>query len=430
VDAGEFHSRSARRRGASRSRSIRGVNDETVNKSEEETIMSTKDVEDILRQSDEQGETAAPEDDEEEETAAPEDDEEREETARVELEADDGDTGDINALRRRGRSTISLEEARTLQARARARGRRVGKVVTKQQAKKAAPAAPAAPPNLVRPGEAGRQLVDKWKRTERPFTVRHEGHYYYVAEIRFVCLGDANRAFLKVDRNEPVLFFDKAVGDDTTILGNPVKVNLRQTNFQRPSKNTYVASDFLIQTINMEAVGLRVKYEESALSVPGLGNAHDVLLGRGWVWDDSGLLLPKEIFHDLTRENLLYHSLRASSVLFFNWAKKQAGGNARTTTELIDNLQRIPDVTVKRLSHTSGGASALRVKDGYVFTDDPERSEYGQFTAKLEVQDDIVFPIKPIDLGGGTAVKPLEVGLYVQLSMNGIAFEPAARRAA
>ena len=90
---------------------------------------------------------------------------------------------------------------------------------------------------------------------------------------------------------------------------------------------------------------------------------------------------------------------------------------------LIDHLRNVPDTKVRTLSRTSGGGAVLPVPDGYVFSENPERSEHGAFTAIIHIPEDIVFPIKPIDFGSGSPIRPIEVGLYVQLSLNGVAFE-------
>jgi hypothetical protein len=201
-------------------------------------------------------------------------------------------------------------------------------------------------------------------------------------------------------------------------------VTTNWTNLQRPSKNTYNEQDFLIRSITMQEAGLRVRYEASEISQIPAAEAHaDVLNGKTWLWDDMGAFLPTQIFHDFTGENLLYRALRRSGVLYFNWDKRRTGGNGTTRMVLIDHLRNVPDAKVKSLARTSGGAPVLPVPDGYIFTDNPEKSEEGAFTAIIKVEEDIAFPIKAIDIGKGTPSKPTQIGLYVQLSLNGVSFE-------
>ncbi|HMY21464.1 MAG TPA: hypothetical protein PKA58_34310 [Polyangium sp.] len=376
---------------------------------------------DILAESDAEGETAAPDDDQIDlDTSGPDHDDD--DTAAAELEAEEGDTGDIRALKKRGRNSVSLDEARQLQVRARARGKLVG---LKKAKKMRPPQRPAAPKNLVRPNEGVRKLIDKWSTNGNPFVIRQDGHYYSLVEIPCKCEGTATRAWLHIPAGEYKLF-DRAVSDDMTLLGNPSKVTTNWTNLQRPSKNTYSEQEFLIQSITMQEGGLRIRYDAQEIEkVQGLSEARATLTGQTWLWDDAGTFLPKEIFHDYSGENLLYRALRRSAVVFFHWDKARTGGNATSRKVLIDHLRNVPDTKVKSLSRTSGGSAVLSVPDGYVFTDNPERSEHGAFTALIHVPEPIVYPVKPIDLGGGSPMKPIEVGLYVQLSLNGIAFEHA-----
>ncbi|UQA58588.1 hypothetical protein [Polyangium aurulentum] len=383
---------------------------------------------DLLARTDAEGETSGPDDDQDaDDTAGPDDGDD--EVAGAELEAEEGDTGDIRALQRRGRHTLSLEEARALQVRARRRGQKVGKKRAQVKAKRNPPSPIMQyPPNMVPPGSGTRQLLDKWRRKNDPFVVRQDGHYYAVTEIRCICEGSSNRAWVRIPAGS-YTFFERAVGDDITFLGTiPGSVTVNLTNLQRPSKNTYNEQDFLIRSITMQEAGLRVRYDGGEVNaIPGIGNAADVLLGKAWLWDDAGAFLPKEIFHDFNGENLLYRALRRSGVLFFRWDKRRTGGNGTMRQVLVDHLRNVPDTKVKSLQRTSGGAPVLPVPDGYIFTDNPERSEEGQFSAVITVNEDIAFPVKPIDIGAGSPSKPLEIGLYVQLSLNGVSFEHSKR---
>lgn len=379
----------------------------------------TQQMDSLLADLDARGETALPVDEFDEDTSGPEDEDEQE-TASAELEAEEGDTGDLQALANRGKRTLTLAEVKALQARARARGKKVGKVTAKQQIKKTQPPRPQLPKNMVLPGEGMRTLIRRWEQRNEPFIVNQAGNYYYATELRCICEGDNTRAWLRIPKGE-YSFFEKAIDDECTYLGNAGKVTTDITNFQRPSKNSTHGQEFLIQTISMSEANLRVRYDDTvAGSIPALG-------GKAWIWDDSGLYLPKEIFHDFSGENLLYRALRRAGVLHFRWEKRAVGGNGTRRDVLIDHLRNIPDVRVRSLARTSGGAPVLPVPDGYIFCDDPDRSEDGAFSAAIILHSDVMFPIKPIDFGQSQPVKPIEVGLYVQLNLNGIGFQLARR---
>ena len=387
---------------------------------------STQQMDSLLAELDARGETALPVDEFDDETSGHEDEDEQE-TAAAELEAEEGDTGDLQALANRGKRTLTLAEVKALQARARARGKKLGKVAVKQQIKKTQPVRPQLPKNMVLPGEGMRTLVRRWEQRNEPFIVNQAGNYYYAAEMRCKCEGDESRAWLRIPKGEYV-FFDKAIDDECTYLGNNGKITTDITNFQRPSKNSSYGQEFLIQTISMSEANLRVRYDERALSsVPGIAAANSIITGNSWIWDDAGLFLPKEIFHDFSGENLLYRAVRRSGVLHFRWDKRAVGGNGTQRNVLVDHLRNIPDVRVRSLARTSGGAPVLPVPDGYIFCDDPDRSEDGAFSAAIILHSDVIFPIKPVDFGLTTPVKPIEVGLYVQLNLNGIGFQLARR---
>ncbi len=377
-------------------------------------------VEDILAHTDNQGETAAPDDDED--TAGPDIDDD--DVAGAELEAEEGDTGDIKALQRHGKHKLTLQEVKALQARSRKRGQIVGqkKAAVKQQK------APTLhlPKNMIPPNTGAKQLLDKWSRRGEPFVMRQDGHYYAVTEVRCVVEGTPQRAWVRIPAGT-YKFFELAVGDESSLLGNPMKVTTNLTNLQRPSKNTYNEQDFLIRTITMQEAGLRVRYDQTVVDKIG-GAAAQVLSGRAWLWDDAKIFLPGEIFHDFTGENLLYRALRRSGVLFFNWDKRRTGGNGTVRQVLIDHLRNVPDTKVKSLSRTSGGAPVLPMPDGYIFTDNPERSDEGAFSAMIQLHEDIAFPVSCIDIGDGSPSKPVEIGLYIQLSLNGVSFENAKRQ--
>lgn len=389
-------------------------------------MSNNRTVLDIFKESDEGGETASPFDElDESEAAGPNEEDEDNDTAAIELEAEEGDTGDIAALRKLGKKHVSLEEARQIQRRTGARWQRVGakkaQKVPKVQPQKPKPR-PKLPATFVPPNDGARQLFNKWASRGSQFVMRQDGHFYSVAEIRCKCLGSEKVAWLHIPKGEYPLF-NVAVGESFTLLGNNATVTTNWTNLQRPSKNTYSETEFLIQSITMQEAGLRVRYDGAEIDkVAGLGEAKGVLTGQGWLWDDAGVFLPKEIFHDTSGENLLYRALRRSAVIYFHWDKSQSGASELSRKLLIDHLRNVPDTKVKTLSRTSGGAAVLPVPDGYVFTDNPERNEHGAFNAVIHVPEDIVFPIKPIELGG-VLMRPVEVGLYVQLSLNGIAFQ-------
>lgn len=129
--------------------------------------------------------------------------------------------------------------------------------------------------------------------------------------------------------------------------------------------------------------------------------------------------MPADIFHDFTERNLLYKAIKESAVLRFNWKRANVGGNANENSVIVDKVSNIPNQREQALTRTSGGADVLHLPDGYVVTDNPNDSEYGAFTATIELMDEVLFPVKAVDLGGGSPVKPQKLLLAVQLNLFG-----------
>jgi hypothetical protein len=375
----------------------------------------------VLARMDANNETAAPDGIDEDDTAGLTDDED---AAGPEEEALAENTGDVGALRMRGKTTFSPAEVELMMKRALRRGRRATR---KAQAVKARrePQAPrlVLPPNMVHPSAGHKKLIDKWRAKSVPFAVR-KGHYFFVGEVLFDVAGNPKtKTWARVKAGTKIDFFHLTVDDDFTLLGKPMRVNLAKTNYTRQSKKTYNEQDFLIQTINMRESGFRIAYPEADVNaVPDLAPIKDVLTGGGYLSDDSGALMPKDIFHDFTERNRLYDAFKNSGVLFFQWDRTRVGGNGTKHRIVVDKVASIPDQRETAITRTSGGADVLTVPDGYVITDNPDDSDEGAFSASIEIVDDVVFPFTAIDLGSGNPSKPSQLMMAVQLSLFGTSF--------
>lgn len=336
-------------------------------------------------------------------------------------------TGDVGALRLRGKHAFSPAEVEHMMERAFRRGKRA---TVKAHARKVqrAPAHPSAPrivlpPNMVHPSAGHKKLVDKWRGKNVPFAVR-KGHYFYVGEVVFEVDGNPKtKTWARLKAGSRIDFFNLTVDDDFSILGKPGRVNLAKTNYSRQSKKTYNEQDFLVQTLNMREAGFRIAYTDADLAAaPDIAPIKDVLSGGGWIWDDGGALMPKDIYHDFTERNLLYDAFKNAGVLYFQWDRTRVGGNGTKNRVLVDKVSSIPDQRETSVTRTSGGADVLQVPDGYIVTDNPDESEEGAFTATIELADDVVFPFTSVDIGAGSPAKPKQLLLGVQLSLFGTSF--------
>jgi len=381
----------------------------------------------MLARMDAANETAAPDDLDSDDTAGLPDDDD---AAGPEEDADAENAGDVGALKLRGKTSFSPAEVAVLMRRATKRGKRA---TVKAHAKKArrAPTAPrlVLPPNMVHPSAGHKKLVDKWRTKNVPFAVR-KGHYFFVGDVVFDVGGNPKtRTWARVKAGTKIDFFHLTVDDDFTMLGKPAKVNLAKTNYSRQSKKTYNEQDFLIQTINLREAGFRIAYPEAELNAaPDVAAIKDILTGGGWIWDDSGALMPKDIYHDFSERNLLYEAFKNSGVLFFQWDRTRVGGNGTKNRVVIDRVSSIPDQRETAITRTSGGADVLQVPDGYIITDNPDESDEGAFTATIELADDVVFPFTAVNLGAPDAIKPSQLLMGVQLSLFGTSFARVNQR--
>jgi hypothetical protein len=379
-----------------------------------------------LARMDAANETASPDELDAEEAAGVPDEEDAagpEEEARAENEAD------VGALMARGKQTLSFSEALALMERARRRGRRATlRAQANKRKRQPSQGRLVLPANMVPPNEGMRRLVAKWQRKGIPFSVR-KGHYYDTAYVVFEVEGNTKtKTYARIQPSE-IRFFDRPVDDDIVILGKSTKVNFAKTNYTRSSKNDYNEQDFLIQTVNMREAGFRIQYPEAEIAnLADLAPIKSALTGGAWIYDDNGHLMPSDIFHDFTERNLLYEAIKESAILRFNWKRANVGGNANENSVIVDKVSNIPNQREMSLVRTSGGADVLHMPDGYVVTDNPNDSEYGSFTATIELTDEVVFPIKSIDLGAGTPVKPAKLLLAVQLNLFGTSVVKVAPR--
>lgn len=382
-----------------------------------ELIQETAQIESLLTQLDAAQETASPDILEPEETAGLAEIDESE-TQGPEDEAEAENTGDVRALQRRGFKNFTPQQALYLMNRGTRRGKKkLGKAIARTSAKRPQG-------HQVRLTKAELSLNEAWQKKGVPYVVQ-EGFYYYAVPIEFEVEGDPKGvcwARLKAGKH---ILFDKAVGDAFKLFGKDFELDLRMTNYSRPSKKaaaSYHGQDMVIKGISMRDTGFRVQYDSKDIAAT-MDAIKPILTGDGWIHDtNANLLLPDGLYHSYSQQNALYDALREASVLFFSYERTRVGGSETKNSVPIKPLADIPDddKSETKLTRASGGAR-MPVRDGFVISEQPEASPYGAFTAFVEVFRDIVVPLKAVDLGNG-AVKPLKLALFVQLNLFGVAW--------
>lgn len=261
--------------------------------------------------------------------------------------------------------------------------------------------------------------------------VEQPGEYWSTAEVIFNVDGDKGLAAASIDKGSDFEAFTEHLGQNNAVrMGQSYTTTTADTNLSHPSQLTYVDEVFMITDISARFGGLRIAYEPGDLTNLGLsGHLQNMVTGKTEVWDQQGLILPKDFFDDCTGELLLLKILRCGAIVSFKWTDTGAGGNAQSKTIVVDTFDKIPITGVRNLKSTSGGARSHNTKDGYLWTlnNNFELSHdsggNGLFTAALQVQNDIAMPFTPITIkGSAERLRPVKIGVYIELRLHGIGY--------
>lgn len=293
------------------------------------------------------------------------------------------------------------------------------------------PAVPPPTPGMVR---RRKELYEIAKRRYKGDLIIERGFYYSVGEFIMDGVGDGKRHFLiaraQGDDASVMTFFHESIDETSTRLGNSYRVSVSDTNLRRPGRTSYLEQIFLIESISAEFRGLRARYTEKAISDAGFTNPDIVsaLSGKSYLFDDSTLILPGNIFRDDDGVCELERALHGAGILKFRRRVNEAGDNSNSNAVLIDTWRHIPiDRQRESIRETSGAAPVLdylNKQEGFLWSLDPENPDLGEFNAMVELREDFVFPVKAVDLGSGTEVIPEQIALYFALRVHGIGIRP------
>lgn len=297
----------------------------------------------------------------------------------------------------------------------------------KKPAKVPIPIVPAKPPPKPAVVKARKDAVEQYKKnvSKNAPVIIERGYYYATGEFVLKGAEDDKRAYLIALASESKMtFFHEAIDEDSTRLGNTHRVSAADTNLRNPGRNSYPDQLFLIEEIEAEYRGIRVKYSPSVLDAAVKNSTvKDALSGHSMIWDDAGMILPKQLFRDNDGVCELERALHGSGVLRFVRTVHDAGDNSDARSILIDTFRHIP-VHGRRASiaDTSGGTQSLSrygMKEAFAWSLDPNNPDLGQFRAVVELLEDFVFPIDRVDLGNGMDTVPEKVGVYWELRVHG-----------
>jgi hypothetical protein len=260
-------------------------------------------------------------------------------------------------------------------------------------------------------------------------TIEEPGYYYSTFEVPFNGDGTASMGGLTIASGTEFFCFTEAIGQTTTRLGNAYTVGVVDTDLQNPGTQTYTDQVFVIERVSMRVRGLRPQYRPSDLTGLTLSALQlDALSGKAMVWDDAGIMMPREIFHDEDAACLLAKELQAASTLSFQWNDSGIGGASMARNIPIGTYQEIPEFGSRNVDLTSGGAgsSVLDLPRGYIWTlnqafqASTDSGGNGIFRGRLKTDSTIYYPINPIVVSdSGVALVPLAIGVYIELRLFG-----------
>lgn len=300
------------------------------------------------------------------------------------------------------------------------------------------PALPKRPPAVPPPTPAmlkrRKELYEVAKRRHKGDLVVERGFYYSVGEFIMDGIYDGKRHFFIAraqGQDAAVMtFFHESIDETSTRLGNNYRVSVSDTNLRKPGRTSYMEQIFLIESISAEFRGLRAKYSDKAINDAGFTNSDIVsaLTGNSYLFDDSTLILPGNIFRDDDGVCELERALHGAGILKFRRRVNEAGDNSNSNAVLIDTWRHIPiDRQRESIRETSGAAPVLdylNKQEGFLWSIDPENPDLGEFNAMVELREDFVFPVRPVDLGSGSEVIPEKIALYFALRVHGIGIRP------
>jgi len=335
----------------------------------------------------------------------------------------------------RGKAALTLQDALALAKHTAATAAKTGASHGAKKERKRIIFAPPPAPGAIRPRphaveEMRNDVIASFKAKHGQSTVDDRGFYYGTAEIILAGDGSPMDAGLVAKPGDfPV--FQESVDDKKTRLGHPYTVRTIDTNLQNPGELLFPDQVFIIERISARFRGVRVRYNESAVSALPISDARKAaLLGKSLLWDDGGIVLPREIFADYSEECLLAKQLAASSVIFAQWKEKGLGGNAKERNILLDTFEQIPSVGGKNLTDTSGGSHQLDLPQGYIWTLNPrfklndDTGGNGLFSVQLVTDHPFYYPINAVDIAGKGPLVPEQFGIYWEFRLHGTSIRP------
>ncbi len=273
-----------------------------------------------------------------------------------------------------------------------------------------------------------RALVKGWNKTYPQIRgIKQRGFYFDTQVIEFSVEGTSPNGVLRLSKKDPlVTWFGNYVEDQVTIFGQPTLKSIADTNLVRLGPNQYPKQIFLIEGVEFVLRAVYIAYDDATINASAALTPFmkEVLTGKHAVYDDAGIFLPKEFFHDYTEACEMFRALASSTSIWFSFKQQDVGGGAIIRNHLIDVMRALPHVGRGERSvinrETAGGAELPYLRSSYLWNLDQNASNATTFTAYAAAARDFAFPFIGIDPRFGILpILPIKVGFAVEMRVRG-----------
>lgn len=265
--------------------------------------------------------------------------------------------------------------------------------------------------------------------------VVEDGYLFATGELLFDCAKTAtDRGEIVLKEGAKATFFTESPDDTVTRIGVTHKVTLADTNVRSAGRLRYTDEVMLIEAVSLKVRGIRVRYASGDITAAlGGTTVKDVLGGKGYIFDDSQLYLPKELWRDNDGYNNLERVLLGGMILRFHRRDLASGGNEDAKIAFIDLARNVLTATGERtVARTAGGADTMEKyvtprgldREGFYWNHDLSSPDASEFSATITSDYHHVIAATPVDIGSGTPVMPEQISLELELLVAGTTIKP------
>lgn len=245
------------------------------------------------------------------------------------------------------------------------------------------------------------KLLKAYAAAGKPFMARTIP-YHSVGVLKFDVVDtdeDAGVAWAVARRNQQIVFFSYGSGEQVDLGGSAgfIRSTDAETNLAKGT-STNGAQDYVIEGVGLSCRGMRIQYEDSALTyLDALAADADVqssFEGNVVQYDPAAIDFPAQAQSPFNLENGLFQAILGQASVEFLFD--------RSRVEKIGTLEMLPQAGAASYLRANGAPEAgnrYKIPEGYLWRRDGEPD--CEMTATVTLQRPIVVPISLSALYGG-----------------------------